>query len=56
MQSEFRGHVVFRVDGTEHTITVTDPDAYVRYLTVPHYLGLDDEGRVVRIVDRVPEG
>jgi hypothetical protein len=56
VRSSFRGELVFRANGTEHTITVTDPDAYVRYLTVPHYLGLDDEGRVVRVTDRVPEG
>ena len=56
LQSQFRGEIVFRADGTEHRITVTDPDAYVRYLTVPQYLGLDADGRVVRVTDRVPEG
>jgi len=55
VQSSFEGEVVFRADGTTYAVTVTDPDAYVRYLTVPYYLGLNDEGRVVRVVDRVPE-
>ena len=52
LQSQFEGVIVFRADGTEHRVTVTDPDAYVRYLTVPHFLGLDEEGNVVRITDR----
>lgn len=55
VQSSFRGEIVFRADGTEHRVTVTDPDAYVRYLTVPHYLGLDEEGRVVRVAARLPD-
>jgi hypothetical protein len=55
LQSQFKGTVVFQAEGTEHSITVTDPDAYVRYLTVPQYLGLDEDGQVVRVTDRVPE-
>jgi hypothetical protein len=55
LQSRFEGVVLFEADGVEHTLTVSDPDAYVRYLTVPQYLGVDDEGRVVRVTDRVPE-
>jgi hypothetical protein len=52
LQSQFEGVIVFRADGTEHRVTVTDPDRYVRYLTVPHFLGLDEEGKVVRVTDQ----
>ena len=56
LQSRFEGVVVFEADGVEHTLTVSDPDAYVRYLTVPQYLGLDEDCKVVRVTERVPEG
>ena len=52
LQSKFEGVIIFRADGLEHRVTVTDPDAYARYLTVPHYLGLDEDGNVVRITDQ----
>ena len=54
LEREFEGTVVFRAEGVEHTVKVTDVDKYVRYLTVPHYLGVDAEGKVVRITDKAP--
>jgi hypothetical protein len=54
LQSQFKGVIVFLADGVEHTISVTDPNAYARYLTVPHFLGLDEDGNVVRVTDQKP--
>jgi hypothetical protein len=54
LEREFEGTVIFRADGVEHTARVTDEDQYVRYLTVPHYLGVDDEGEFVGLTDRAP--
>jgi hypothetical protein len=54
LEREFEGTVVFRADGTEHTVEVTDVDTYIRYLTVPYYLGVDEEGHVVDLTDQAP--
>ena len=54
LEREFEGTVVFRADGTKHTVKVTDVDEYVRYLTTPYYLGLDEDGDVVDVTDRAP--
>ena len=51
---EFDGVVIFRADSTEHRVTVRDVDKYIRYLTVPHYLGVDERGRVIAVTDRAP--
>jgi hypothetical protein len=54
LERGFEGTVVFRADGAQRTVQVTDSDTYVRYLTVPHYLGVDDQGNVVDLTDREP--
>jgi hypothetical protein len=54
LERRFHGVVVLRADGKERTVTVSDPDAYARYLTVPQYLGLDEEGNVVRVTSQKP--
>jgi hypothetical protein len=54
LEREFDGVVTFRADSTQHHVTVHDVDEYVRYLTVPHYLGLDENGKVVAVTDRAP--
>ena len=54
LEREFEGVVTFRVDGTQHAVDVTDVDEYVRYLTVPHYLGIDEDGDVVDLTDTAP--
>jgi hypothetical protein len=51
---EFEGVVIFRADSTEHRLTVRDADQYIRYLTVPHYLGVGEGGRVIAVTDRAP--
>jgi hypothetical protein len=51
---EFDGVVVFQADSTQHRMSVRDVDEYIRYLTVPHYLGLDEQGRVIAVTDRAP--
>jgi hypothetical protein len=38
----------------EHTVHTDNESAYVRYVTVPHYLGLDKNGKVVSVTDKVP--
>jgi hypothetical protein len=52
LEREFEGTVLFRADGIEHTVRTDDESAYVRYLTVPHYLGLDKNGKVVQVTDK----
>jgi hypothetical protein len=54
LEREFEGTVTFRADGTQHTVKVTDVDTYIRYLTVPQYLGVDEEGDVVDLTDKAP--
>jgi len=54
LEREFEGTVVFRADGAKRTVETTDVDKYIRYLTVPHYLGLDENGKVVRLTDKAP--
>ena len=54
LEREFKGVVTFRADGTKHAVDVTDVDKYVRYLTVPYYLGIDEDGDVVDITDTAP--
>ena len=54
LEREFEGTVVFRADGTRHTVKVTDVDTYIRYLTVPYYLEVDEDGDVVDLTDRAP--
>ncbi len=51
---EFEGTVEFRAEGARRTVETTDVDKYMRYLTVPHYLGLDEDGDVVNLTDRAP--
>jgi hypothetical protein len=54
LEREFEGTVIFRADGAKRTVTTTDVDQYVRYLTVPYYLGLDEDGKVVDLTDKAP--
>lgn len=54
LERAFGGTVVFRADGTTYTVQVTDADAYIRYLTVPHYLEVDEQGHVVDLTDQAP--
>lgn len=54
LEREFEGRVVFTADGTEHMVTVSDESEYVRYLTVPHYLAVDEDGKVVGVTDKAP--
>jgi hypothetical protein len=54
LERAFKGTVVFQADGVEHTVRTDDESAYVRYVTVPHYLGLDKNGKVVSVTDRKP--
>jgi hypothetical protein len=54
LEREFEGTVVFHADGVEHTMRTDDESAYVRYVTVPHYLGLNKDGKVVSVTDRKP--
>jgi hypothetical protein len=54
LERDFEGTVTFRANGTEHTVKVTDVDKYVRYLTIPFYLGVDEQGNVVDITDVAP--
>jgi hypothetical protein len=54
IEREFEGTVIFRADGAERTVTTTDVDKYIYYVTVPHYLGLDEGGKVVRLTDKAP--
>jgi hypothetical protein len=54
LEQEFDGVVVFRANGTEHRVRVDDLDQYMRYLTVSHYLGVDDDGKVITLTDRAP--
>jgi len=54
LERAFEGTVVFRADGARHTVTTEEEDKYVRYLTVPYYLGLDEDGDVVRLTDQAP--
>lgn len=54
LEREFKGTVVFRADSVEHTVRTDDEEAYVHYLTVPHYLGLDKDGKVVSVTDKAP--
>jgi hypothetical protein len=54
LEREFDGTVIFRADGVEHTVHTDDEGTYVRYVTVPHYLGLDKNGKVVSVTDRAP--
>jgi hypothetical protein len=54
LERAFDGTVVFRADGVEHTVHTDDESAYVRYVTVPYYLGLDKNGKVVSVTDRKP--
>ena len=54
LEREFEGTVTFRANGTRHTVRVTDADEYIRYLTVPHYLGVDEDGDVVDLSDTAP--
>jgi hypothetical protein len=51
-EREFEGTILFRADGIEHTVRTDDESAYVRYVTIPHYLGLDKNGKVVRVTDK----
>jgi hypothetical protein len=52
LEREFKGRVIFRADGVEHTVNTDDEGTYVRYVTVPHYLGLDKNGKVIRVTDK----
>jgi len=54
LERDFEGTVTFRANGTKHTVKVTDVDKYVRYLTIPFYLGVDEQGNVVDITDVAP--
>jgi hypothetical protein len=54
LEREFEGRVTFRADGASHTVEVTDLDTYIRYLTVPYYLGVDEDGDVVDLTDEAP--
>ena len=54
VDQEFEGVVIFRADGTVHRVKVNDPNAYIRYLTIPHYLGVNEEGKVISLTDRTP--
>ena len=54
LEREFKGTVVFRAEGVEHTVRTDDEGAYVRYVSVTHYLGLDKDGKVVSVTDRAP--
>jgi len=54
LERDFEGRVVFRADGARHEVTVADADKYVRYLTIPYYLGIDEEGDVVDLTDTAP--
>jgi len=54
LEREFEGVVTFRANGAKRTVRVTDVDTYIRYLTVPHYLGLDENGNVVDLTDKAP--
>lgn len=54
LEQAFEGTVVFRAEGVRRTVEVTDVDTYLRYLTTPYYLGLDDDGNVVDLTDQAP--
>jgi hypothetical protein len=54
LEREFKGTVIFHADDVEHTVHTDNESAYVRYVTVPHYLGLDKNGKVVSVTDKVP--
>jgi hypothetical protein len=54
LEREFKGTIVFRADNVEHTVHTDDESAYVHYVTVPHYLGLDKDGKVVSVTDKAP--
>jgi len=54
IERRFEGTVIFRADGAKRTVTTTDVDKYIYYVTVPHYLGLDEGGKVVRLTDKAP--
>ncbi|MFL7790566.1 MAG: hypothetical protein AB8I69_00375 [Anaerolineae bacterium] len=54
LEHDFRGTIIFRADGVEHTVHTDDENAYVRYVTVPHYLGLNKNGKVVSVTDKAP--
>jgi len=54
LEHEFEGTVIFRADGAKRTVKTTDVDKYIRYLTVPYYLGLDENGKVVDLTDKAP--
>jgi hypothetical protein len=54
LERSFEGSITFRADGTTHTVRVTDPDRYIRYLTVPYYLAVDEEGNVVDLSETAP--
>jgi hypothetical protein len=53
-EHKFEGTVIFRANGATRTVEVSDVDQYLRYLTVPYYLGLDENGKVVRLTDKAP--
>jgi hypothetical protein len=54
LEREFKGTVVFRAEGVEHTVRTDDAGAYARYVSVTHYLGLNKDGKVVRVTDKAP--
>ncbi len=54
LQQEFEGVVVFSADRAERTVRTDDPDEYYHYMTTPHYLGIDENGKVVSLTDRAP--
>jgi hypothetical protein len=54
LEREFKGTVVFRADDVAHTVHPDDEETYIRYLTVPHYLGLDKDGGVIQVTDKAP--
>jgi hypothetical protein len=52
LQRAFTGTVRFEADGVTHEVQVHDADAYARYMTVRHYLGVDEAGNFVRLADQ----
>lgn len=52
LERAFQGDVVFSADGVTHARKVDDADQYVRYLTVPYYIGVNAEGDFLRLTDR----
>ena len=54
LEREFEGTVIFQANGAERTVKATNVDTYIRYLTVPYYLGLDEQGNAVDLTDKAP--